>query len=420
MDGMVRSHPSVGVHDPLFARAVVLANSDDLSEAFAVISADICALKKSDADIVRRAAEIKTGIPRNRIIAAATHTHSGPATVGVFGNQETDYVGELRDRLAGAIVEAARAAKPAAAGCASGHENTISRYRRLLADDGHVVMNWEPYPAERILRPLGEIDPEVGVLKVVSAEDPNELICLLFNHAGHPNVLSGDNYLLSADYPGFASRLLEDEFGCTAMFVNGAQGTMDIDGLRDRDFEGLERTGTALAKAVSETARTIRASADASVRGSHTRYTVPPRKISDAELAWAEDVLKRTGGALQAAADGVGDDYRALLYKELREAQKSEVEIEQVCFAVGDSAYISFPGEMFTETGMRIKAASPFSHTWIVGLANGYIGYVPTREAVAQGGYETDVRRVDESAEEIVAERSLTLLRDLHCIKGSQ
>ena len=53
-----------------------------------------------------------------------------------------------------------------------GQEHTISHYRRLLADDGHVVMNWETYPPEQIVRPLGVADQEVGVVKIVAVGDP--------------------------------------------------------------------------------------------------------------------------------------------------------------------------------------------------------------------------------------------------------
>jgi hypothetical protein len=275
-------------------------------------------------------------------------------------------------------------------------------------------MNWEPYPPERIVGPLGEVDPEVGVLKVTSADDPSDVICTLFNHAGHPNVLSGDNYLISADYPGLAARLIEDEFGGVATFVNGAQGTMDIDGLRDRDWEGMDRVGRALASGVSETARSIIASEWAHLRGSCIRYALPRRKITDQEWAWAQEVLHRTGGKVQAMADGVGDDYKALLYTRLREAESRDIEVEQVCFAVDDTAFISFPGELFTEIGMRIKAESPFRRTYILGLANGSIGYIPTREAVGQGGYEVDTRPVDASAEDVVISQSLELLRYVH------
>ncbi len=275
-------------------------------------------------------------------------------------------------------------------------------------------MNWEPFPPERIVQPLGEVDTEVGVVKVVPLDNPQSVLSLLFNHAGHPNVLSGDNYLLSTDYPGLAERLLEEEFGGMALFVNGAQGTMDIDGLRDRDWEGMERTGQALAMAVSETARHITPSNVATIRGMSMTYHIPARKISDEKLTWAEEILEQTGGQLQALADGVGDDYKAKLYKDLHDVQDQDIQMEQLCFTIDGTALLSFPGELFTEIGMAIKKQSPFERTYIVGLANGCVGYVPTRKAIDEGGYAVDTRRVDAEAEDIIMDNSLALLSKLY------
>jgi hypothetical protein len=202
-------------------------------------------------------------------------------------------------------------------------------------------MNWEPFPPEHIVRPLGEIDPEVGVFKLVDVS--GKVACLLFNHAGHPNVLSGDNYLISAEYPGFAERLLEEEFGGTAIFVNGAQGTMDIDGLGPRDWAELERLGRKLAKAVAETARIIQPSEELTLRCANVKYGLPARKISDTQLAWAEEILKQTGGKVQPLADGVGDDYKAVIYKRMYGVQHLDIPVEQVCIALDETAFIRFP-----------------------------------------------------------------------------
>ena len=417
MDGMIRAHKSTGVHDRLFARALVMANDGDRNNAFAVVSVDVAVFNEKDTRRGRQTAADKTNIPADHIVIAATHNHSGPATFGYFSPVEKDYVEELLNKIVITIDEAANNMRPAVAACGSGREDTISHYRRLLADDGHVVMNWEPYPAEHIVGPLGEVDPEVGVLKITEAEDSKKVICLLFNHAGHPNVMSGDNYLLSADYPGFAAGLLEDEFGETAIFVNGAQGTMDIDGLKDRDWEGVERAGRALAGAVSETARSIMPLKTTVIRGAGIKYKIPIRKITDAEWTWAQNILKQTGGKIEVVADGVGDDYKALCYKRLRETEKEDIPVEQICFAVGNSAFISFPGELFTEIGMCIKARSPFRHTYIIGLANWTVGYVPTRKAIKEGGFAVDIRQVNADAEDIIVEQSLALLQKVYELK---
>jgi len=414
MDGMIRDHRSEGVHDPIFARVLALANDDDLDDACVFVSIDVCAMERKDADTVRQAVNEKTGIRANRVMLAATHTHSGPATVGYFNPVETEYVEELCARVVQVIADVAANMQDVAVGCASGQEDTVSHYRRLLADDGHVVMNWEPFPVERIVRPLGKVDPEVGVLRVVQTRDPQKTLCILFNHAGHPNVLSGDSYVISGDYTGFAERRLEQEFGCVAMFVNGAEGTMDIDGRRDRDWEGVVRAGTALAGAVGEVAQKIQCDGRASVRGFAANYTIGKRRISDRELAWANKVIQTTGGAVEALADGVGDDYKAKLFKEIHHSAVDNVPIEQICCVVGHTAFISFPGEVFTEIGMEIKSKSPFEHTCFLGIVNGNVGYIPTQKAIAEGGYAVDTRYLADNAEKILLKNSLALLNEAY------
>ena len=59
------------------------------------------------------------------------------------------------------------------------------------------------------------------------------------------------------------------------------------------------------------------------------------------------------------------------------------------CMRVGDLAIVALPGEPFCETGLAIKARSPFRTTMLVGMANDYAGYLPTEEQHALGGYET-------------------------------
>ncbi|MBU4200672.1 MAG: neutral/alkaline non-lysosomal ceramidase N-terminal domain-containing protein [Verrucomicrobia bacterium] len=413
MDGMIRDHQSTGVHDPIFAKALVLSGGPQPVDGFAICSLDVCGLAAADCREIRVAVEKQTGIPCDRVIIAATHTHSGPATVGIFGNREDAYVRELIEKTVAVVCKAATVLVPAAVGCASGREETISHYRRLLADDGHVVMNWDPWPAERLVGPLGVNDPEVGVMKIVSDDAVAKPLGFLFNHAGHPNVMSGDNYLITPDYPGRAENLVERELGGTAVFVNGAQGTMDIDGMNDRDWSGVERAGSALADAVIDTARNIVPSSGARQRSGSRCYSIPARKISDAEKEWADSVLKQTGGALKPVADGVGDDYKAKLFLRLWNNRRQDIPLEQICLAVDNYAFLSFPGELFTEIGMRIKSESPFRRTYILGLANGYVGYVPTRKAIREGGYESETRELDDSAEEVVVEQSLALLRSV-------
>ena len=70
-----------------------------------------------------------------------------------------------------------------------------------------------------------------------------------------------------------------------------------------------------------------------------------------------------------------------------RNGRPQEVEVQVI--ALGDEiAWVSLPGEIFTELGLAIKQDSPFPHTIIAELANGSIGYIPSRRAYPQGNYE--------------------------------
>jgi neutral ceramidase len=446
MDGMIRAHSSTGVHDPLYARALVLGESQDPGEAFALISVQVCAIGAADAASIRQRASERSGIPAERIVVAAHHNHSGPATHGFFDPPETAYLEELAGRLAALVADAAAVLEPCAVACGSARCEGVSEYRRLLARDGRVVMNWEDYEPGDIVRRLGEADPEVGVCLFTATEDRDRTIrdrtiCLLFNHAVHPNVLSGDSYLLSGELTGLAERLLEAEFGGSAIFVNGAQGSIDVDGHAPRDWAEMERLGRLLAASAAEAARAAAlppvaiasgsvhsatsrqdSSEAISARGvsgqpclrvARTAYPVPRRRIGPDERRWAEEILARTGGTIAPMADGVGEDYIALLLKDLWESPET-IPVEQTCFAVGDCAFLTFPGELYTEIGLRIKDASPFAYTYIVGLADGYMGYVPTRQAIVEGGYAEDTRHVDATAEEIIFERSILLLCSIY------
>ena len=236
MAGMLREHASVGVHDHLYARSLVISMDSSLNNAYVITSMDLVGMDSKLFSDIREKASKRSGIPYENMILACTHTHSGPDVRKSELETNLRYIEELKEKIVRVIEQAVSDLKPALLGSAKGKEDTISHYRRLMADDGHIVMNWEPYPEEHLIGPTGEVDPDLGVLKITDAEDPSKTKVILFNHAGHPNVLSGDNYLISADYPGRATELIDKEFGGISMFVNGAQGTMDIDGLRDRDW----------------------------------------------------------------------------------------------------------------------------------------------------------------------------------------
>ena len=100
LDGMIRAHRSTGVHDRLYARALALANDGDAADCYVIAALDLCGLLDEDARAVRTEAARRCGVSEDRMIIAATHTHSGPATVGHMSHREDRYVRWLIKRVA--------------------------------------------------------------------------------------------------------------------------------------------------------------------------------------------------------------------------------------------------------------------------------------------------------------------------------
>ena len=51
------------------------------------------------------------------------------------------------------------------------------------------------------------------------------------------------------------------------------------------------------------------------------------------------------------------------------------------------------------EISMNVRDHSPYPHTFYFGYANGWLGYLPTRQAFAEGGYETQTNPFTDQVE---------------------
>ncbi len=79
---------------------------------------------------------------------------------------------------------------------------------------------------------------------------------------------------------------------------------------------------------------------------------------------------------------------------------------------------VPLPGEIFVELGLAIKQDSPFPSTIITELANGSIGYIPTRRAYSQGNYEVVSARCAEGSGELLVDSAIRLLKELHSVQN--
>ena len=77
-------------------------------------------------------------------------------------------------------------------------------------------------------------------------------------------------------------------------------------------------------------------------------------------------------------------------------------------------AWVSLPGEVFTELGLAIKQDSPFPCTIVAELANALVGYIPSRRAYPQGNYEVVSARCAEGSGERLVDAAVKILKALH------
>jgi hypothetical protein len=249
----------------------------------------------------------------------------------------------------------------------------------------------------------GPVDASVQVLRVDAAEGGRPL-ALVVNYACHP-VMLGTKTAISADYPGALRRHLAETFpGAVVLFANGTCG--DIDPVHNRDawgqatFDDVDLAGARLAAEAARVAQNIDLQTEAPVQVARCHVELPYRVLTPEQVE--AETLKRTGDA-QTPLPGPANvrqvnRQRFWHYwaKEVLDALEtgaapSVAQAELQAIQVGDSALVAIPAEVFTETGLTIKAASPFTHTLIVSYANGNVGYIPTEEDFTHQGYASSM-----------------------------
>ncbi|MCE5240848.1 neutral/alkaline non-lysosomal ceramidase N-terminal domain-containing protein [bacterium] len=390
MEGNAREEGSRGVHDDLTARALVLSNGQD---TVALVVLDICMLPGWMATRIRELVAQQTGLQPHQVLTAAIHTHAGPITVGIFGEAPDEtLLRQVAALAAGAVAEAFRNQVPARIGWGRGRAEEPVNNRRLIARDGRLHMNWEGLDPADVVQVLGPTDPEIGLVRVDTAD--GRRLATLLNYALHPAILAGDNWLISADWPSYARRVVEQLHGGTALFFNGATGNVNHINHRrpeqQRGFYEARRLGTIVGAAAVQGLLQIERLHDDIALGSRSRVlTVAGRRVSPEQVAAAEAIMAaHTGPLVEAATDGASDALFASEALKLAARGEFAERVEVQAVRLGQAAVIALPVELFVDYQLRFKRESPLPHSLLIGYANDYLGYVPTPEALQQGGYE--------------------------------
>lgn len=388
-------YASRGIHDPLYARAIVA--SDANGEKAAILSVDICNIGKEAVDMMREYISSEIDIDPANIIIHATHSHSGPKS-NLDAPEAKDYL----KKAASAVIEAYKNMKPTVISSGRTEEHEASYVRRVKFDDGTTHMTWEDPDPKRVVEQLGSKDPE---MITVSFEQDGKTVGAIVNFGCHATNLTGSNWLYSADFPGYIAATLKKEKGddFIPMFLNGCCGNItQIDYNRGfiSTYEECERHGTLLGHSALTAMKDESVVSTNNVKVSKLMVPLKRMTISDEQLGWANEVMAKVekDGMPPIQQDGIPDATYAMRWIEMHKNQDVVDSLEVMVIGMGDLAFVALPGEMFAEFGVMVKDASPFKNTIVMGLANDACGYFPTEEAFTEGpegftpmitGYET-------------------------------
>jgi len=394
----LRGAPSDGVHghDRLYVRALVLEASG-VRVAFVV--ADVIEIQGHDT-FRRRIAEV-TGIPETNVLLGDVHNHAAPSP---NAEAKTDWDRQFADGVVKAAQQAVAGLQPVHIAAGTGHSRIAMNRRQARPADSdsnltfdendasqsfgkhktdHPVMIHEFGGVVRLgANPLGPIDDAVQIVRVDKASGGP--LAIMIHYACHGTSLGGRNSKVSGEWMGRMQEYVEKQFpGVGSIYLQGAAGDINprvvggLDGYKD-NVETTWALGEEIGREVARVYRGLSPAAPASTR---------------VQLETTDILLPR--------------NYRELF----QDFSATTITVPTTVVRIGDLMWTTFPGELFSNIGKQVKAASPATFAHLMGYTNGYVGYFPEQKAFAEGGYEVASTHFDPQAERIYLKAIAALMQ---------
>lgn len=386
--GWIKNIVPTRIADPLFARAAILESK---GERLAFIQLDTLMVPTKIVQAVRKKVAEQWKFAPEKISFSATHNHGGPAlaTMGVV-DEDKAYVADLIRKLVEMFGQAITNLKDAEVGFGRTVNLKMTFNRRVVTRSGLVKTHLKWNDPEALYHE-GPVDPELLVLAVRHA-GKKELMGSLIGYTSHPTHHGGDE-CFSAGWPGVLSREMMKHGSPMTVFMNGALGNVCTKD--DRNFgpdTPMQTVGESLAEDVAKLLPTIQFKSDVKLGASSIMVELPYRDPTEAEIKGT------VPGAQRFIDSKLYDQILPSVVADIKANGTEQAELQ--AFFVDDHVFAFIPGELFVELGLKIKLDVTPLRGWIVGLSNGWVGYIPTKDAFKRGGYETTFNRSSKLAPE--------------------
>lgn len=365
--------PFTAIASPLFARVICFRQlSDGEMSTALVVSADLLWWGSERVEQLKQ--RIRDIWPADHLILHATHSHSGPQTTEMFsfvlGEADPGYLVDLEDRLLAGVKTAVSSMEPVELERGYGTCDIAKNRRKIPgAEPGILVESQDP------------IDRELTVLRYTAAD--GRVKAIVAHYACHP--VTNTSNVLSAEFPGAAADLLEQELGdgAVCLYLQGTCGDVDptSDGI-NWCFGGDEQVRMLGAKFASAVRQVLQAPmerlADVPLTGQTEQIALPLQSIPGAaELAEL------------VAEPGIAGEWSRKLLQYPERLRPDMVMEATLLFLARDFALLAMNGEIVSDYGLFIKHVTNKA-VLPLGYTNGMIGYVTTARQLVEGGYEPD------------------------------
>lgn len=397
----LRMAPSDGIHghDRLYVRALMFDNGE-VKVAF--VEGDVIGIRGHDAfrDQIAKA----TGIPIANILLGDVHDHAAPSP-GASG--KTPWELQFQKALLEAVKQANANLQPVRIAAGTGRSRIGMNRRQvrpadtdspLTFDENDKSQSFGKYKTDKpvsihefggVVRlganPNGPIDDAVEIVRLDTAL--GQPLAVMVHYPCHGTTLGGRNSKVSGEWMGRMQEVVESQFpGVGSIYFQGAAGDINprvvggLDGQQD-DVRVAWALGEEIGAEVCRVYRSLAPSESSKVR---------------IQLETKEILLPR--------------QYRELF----DDFKNTTVSVPTTAVRIGDLMWVTFPGELFSAIGKRVKAGSPATFPHLLGYTNGYVGYFPEQKAYAEGGYEVARTHLDPVSEQIYMREIAELLGRFH------
>lgn len=404
--GGFKPAPSTHIHDELHARCLVLESG---KTRLALVVCDLLGFHRCVSDLARKFIQDEAGIPKECVLISATHTHSAASALGSTRYQTEqepdDYQKFVARRIADGVRRAVNTLRPAEIAFGTADVPEHLNNRRWFMRAGTVPANPfgaidlvkmnPPAGSENLTEPAGPIDPVVSFLDV--REPDGKPIGLYAAYSLHyvgdvgPGHISADYFAIFCDELTRLVQADRQDPPNVPMLANGTSGDINnINFVKPRP--GGKPRYTQINYVARDVAAKVHAAmADLKFKSQVTldsRYREPEvlsRKPTSEQLDWAKQMLAKVPENRQ------DWDLSAIYADRVLKLNESPetIAVPLQVLRIGDVAIGSMPNEVFCEIGLEFKDRSKLQPAFMVSIAHGYFGYLPTPRHFDLGGYET-------------------------------